>query len=77
MTADSILKRHDEVGSPKPNSDIYKSLPVSNINIQPQPSNISQYIDLVGNGTQENRTFNADSGFSHVQTNILTENVNH
>ena len=35
VTEDSIMQRHDEAGNPKPNSDIYRSLPVSNINIQP------------------------------------------
>ena len=58
VTEDTILQRHAGVGNTKVNRKIYKSLPVLTIYMQPQPSNDSQYINLVGNGTQETGHFN-------------------
>ena len=52
---DTILQRHAGVGNTEVNRKIQNSLPVSNIYMQPQPNNDSQYIILVGNVAQGNR----------------------
>ena len=76
VSGDTILQRHAEVGNTKLDRTIRKSLPVSNIYIQPQSSN-SQYTNMVGNGTQGNRSVQADSGSRQIQGNMPTNEVNH
>ena len=76
VSEDTFLQRHAEVGNTKLDRTIRKSLPVSNIHIQPQSSN-SQYTNMVGNGTQGNRSAQADSGSRQMQGNMPTNEVNH
>ena len=45
VTEDTTLQRHARVENTKVNRKIHKSLPVSTIYMQPQPSNESQYIN--------------------------------
>ena len=77
VTEDTILQRHAGVGNTKLNRKIRKSLPVSNIAMQPKPINDSQYINLVDNGTQGNRSVQGDSGSRRIQGNMPTNKVNH
>ena len=76
VSGDTILQRHAEVGNTKLDRTIRKSLPVSNIYIQPQSSN-SQYTNMEGNGMQGNRSVQADSGSRQIQGNMPTNEVNH
>ena len=77
VTEDTILHRHAGVGNTEVNRKIQKSLPVSNIYMQPQPNNDLQYIKLVGNGTQGNRSVQGDSGSRLIQGNMPTNEVIH
>ena len=77
VTEDTILQRHAGVGNAKVNRKIHKSLPVSNIYMQSQPNNDSQYIILVGNGAQGNRSVQCDSGSWQIQGNMPMNEVNH
>ena len=47
VTEDTLLQIQGGVGNIKVNSKIHKSLPLSNIFMQPQTSNDLQYINLV------------------------------
>ena len=77
VTEDTILQRHAGVGNTEVNRKIQKSLPVSNIYMQPQPNNDSQYILLVGNVAQGNRSVQGYSDSRQIQGNMSTNEVNH
>ena len=76
VTEDTIRQRHAGIGNTKVNRKIQKSLPVSNIYMQAQPSNDSQYINLVGNGTQGNRSVQCDSCSRQIQGSMPMNKVN-
>ena len=76
-TEDTILQRHAGVGNTEVNSKIQKSLPVSNIYMQPQPNNDSQYTILLNNDAQGHRSIHGDSDRRQIQGSMPTNEVNH
>ena len=77
VTEDTILQRHAGVRNTEVNRKIQKSLPLSNIYMQPQPNTDSQYILLVGNVVQGKRSVQGYSDSRQIQGNMPTNEAIH